>query len=609
MFNHYSKAAWLVMLSILILHPCSAAAETLIQNIRHWSAPDHTRIVIDTDREPKYAVDKTEQKLNIDFQDARPGKKVPAKIILKRPGTEKIHLTRRPDRTVRISVALPRHAEAKVFKLKKFQDKPDRVVIDIEFPEVEKAESRSREAVKVRARDRVIVIDPGHGGDDPGAIGKNGTQEKTVVLAISKKLRDIINRKGGYRAFLTRKGDYYVSFKKRLTIAREYGADLFISIHADAFWGRSARGSSVYCLSLRGASSEAGRLLASQENLSDIVGGVADAESSDESDAIVLNMYQTNTINLSKTFGNQVLKRLEGFSRIKHDIVQEAPFRVLKMPDIPSLLIETAFISNPWEEKMLKSPRFQQGIASAIADAVYEFTPASPPDKAKKILAAASSGELPKGSSVNKLRFYRVKKGDTVHAIARKYDTTAAELLKINRLKADAPLYVGRKLRLPPPDEEKPAAKTESGRSLPVETKERALVYRVKKGDTLTAIASRHGLDATELAKANRLNLDDPLYVGRKIRISPPETPPEEIKKNAGDKPAVSPVRIFLYRVKEGDSLLTIARRCNTTVGELQVLNKISLDEVLYIDQELIVPAEPANGETAQGKNHERAHH
>jgi len=609
MFNRYSKAAWLVILSIFILYPRPAAAETLIQNIRHWSAPDHTRIVIDTDREPKYAVDKTEQKLNIDFQDARPGTRLPMKIVLKKPGAEKIFITKRAARTVRVAVILPRHAEAKIFKLKKFQDKPDRVVVDIEFPEVEKAESRSRKAVKVRVKDRVIVIDPGHGGDDPGAIGKNGTQEKTVVLAISKKLRDIISRKDGYRAFLTRKGDYYVSFKKRLTIAREYGADLFISIHADASWGRSARGSSVYCLSLRGASSEAGRLLASNENLSDIVGGVADTESSDESDAIVLNMYQTNTINLSKTFGNQVLKRLEGFSRIKHEIVQEAPFRVLKMPDIPSLLIETAFISNPGEEQMLKSPRFQQGIAFAIADAVYEFTPASPPDKTKKIVAAASSGGLPEGVSVNKLRFYRVKKGDTVHAIARKYDTTVDELLKINRLKADAPLYVGRKLRLPPPGEEKPAPKTESDRGQPAEPKEREAVYRVKKGDTLTAIANRHGLDVTELAKANRLNLDGPLYVGRKLRISPPETPPAEIKKNAGDQPAASSAGIFLYRVREGDSLLTIARRCNTTVGELQEMNKLRPDEALYIDQELIVPAEPANGETAQGKNHDSAHH
>jgi N-acetylmuramoyl-L-alanine amidase len=609
MCSRYIKAAWFVILAVFIFYARSASAETLIQNIRHWSAPDHTRIVIDTDQEPKYTVDKTEQKLNIDFQDARPGKRVPVKIVLKKPGTEKIYITRHGDRTVRVSVALPRRAEARIFKLKKFQDKPDRVVIDIEFPEVEKAESRSREAVKVRAKDRVIVIDPGHGGDDPGAIGKNGTQEKTVVLAISKKLKDSINRKDGYRAFLTRKGDYYVSFKKRLTIAREYGADLFISIHADAFWGRSARGGSVYCLSLRGAGSEAGRLLASHENLSDIVGGVADAESSDESDAIVLNMYQTNTINLSKTFGNQVLKRLEGFSRIKHGVVQEAPFRVLKMPDIPSLLIETAFISNPGEEQMLRSPRFQQGIAFAIAEAVYEFAPAAPPDKNKKILAAASSGELPKGASVNKLRSYSVKKGDTVHAIARKYDTTVAELLKINRLKADAPLYVGRKLKLPPPGEEKPTPKTESERSLPAENKERVLVYRVKKGDTLTGIANRHGLDATELAKANRLNLDDPLYVGRKIRISPPETPPEEIKKKSGDRPAASSARIFLYRVKEGDSLLTIARRCNTTIGELQDLNKLRPDEALYIDQELIVPVEPANGETAQGKNYDHAHH
>ena len=443
----------------------------------------------------------------------------------------------------------------------------------------------------------------------PGPSAKTAPGKRPSSSPSAKKLRDSINGKGGYRAFLTRKGDYYVSFKKRLTIAREYGADLFISIHADAFWGRGARGSSVYCLSLRGAGNEAGRLLASHENLSDIVGGVADTESSDESDAIVLNMYQTNTINLSKTFGNQVLKRLEGFSQIKHDVVQEAPFRVLKMPDIPSLLIETAFISNPGEEHMLKSQQFQHGIASAIAEAVYEFTPAAPADKTKKVIAAVPPGDLPKAASVNKLRFHSVMKGDTVHAIARKYDTTVDELLRINRLQADAPLYVGRRLRLPAPGEEQTAQKAESQRSRPAEARENVPVYRVKKGDTLAGIARRHGVVAAELARANRLDPDDPLYVGRKLKITRPETPSQEIKPAGEDRSITASPRIFIYRVKEGDSLLTVARRCNTTVGELQEMNKLRPDEALYIDQELIVPSEPTDRENVQGKNHDRAYH
>lgn len=159
-----------------------------------------------------------------------------------------------------------------VFKLKKFLEKPDRVVIDIGLPDVEKREREERQQIKTSRKDKIVIIDPGHGGDDPGAVGKGGTYEKTVVLDIGRRIRDILNGAGGFRAFLTRDEDYYVSFKKRLRIAREYGADLFLSVHADAARNRDARGSSVYCLSMGGASSEAARLLARKENLADIIG-------------------------------------------------------------------------------------------------------------------------------------------------------------------------------------------------------------------------------------------------------------------------------------------------------------------------------------------------
>jgi N-acetylmuramoyl-L-alanine amidase len=592
------------LLATAALCPSPAGATVLIQNIRHWSAPDHTRIVIDTSSAPKYVVDKTDHRLNIDFQDTAPKKTVPTRIVLNKTGIKKIFLTRRPDRTVRISLTLSGKIETRIFKLKKFQDKPDRIVIDIGLPEVEKEESRSREAIKGRGKDKIIVIDPGHGGDDPGAIGRNGTREKTIVLAISKRLQKIINGGSGYRAFLTRKGDYYVSFKKRLTIAREYGADLFVSIHADAFRGRSARGSSVYCLSLRGAGSEAGRLLASHENLSDIVGGVPETESSDESDPIVLNMYQTNTINLSKTFGNHVLKRLEGSSHIKHAVVQEAPFRVLKLPDIPSLLIETAFISNPGEEQMLRSGQFQKRIATAIAEAVYDFSPVSPADRMKK-LAAFPEDTVKK----QKTRYYKVRRGDTIHGIARKYDTTAAEIMQINRIKAENPLYIGKRLKLPAPVSDQIRPETQDRKSKPSKAKDDTIVYKIKRGDTLTGIARRYHTDVDELARTNQLKLDAPLYIGRKIRIVPgdektPGGQPDE------ERPTQAPSSgVFIYRVRPGDSLLTIARRCNSSVEALQELNRMKPDDVLYINQELIVPQEPADDETSEEKHDGRAVH
>jgi len=154
------------------------------------------------------------------------------------------------------------------------------------------------------------VIDPGHGGEDPGAVGKNGTYEKNVVLAISREIKKSIHKMPGYRAILTRDGDYYVSFSKRLSIARQAGASLFISVHADAARNRQAKCSSVYCLSTGAASNEAAKLLANNENLSDIIGGVPNGEGNNQSDEIILNMFQTNTINLSKTFAVDLLDQI-----------------------------------------------------------------------------------------------------------------------------------------------------------------------------------------------------------------------------------------------------------------------------------------------------------
>ena len=367
------KVTLLVTFLILFICPVHIFAENKILNIRHWAAPDHTRVVIDASDDIQYTIDKADKKVSIDFKNTDVPEDLPHELILKKPGIDKIMVIPLPQGTVRVELSIDKNVETKVFNIKKIQDKPERIVIDIEFPDVKKLERKEREEVKVLRKNKIIVIDPGHGGEDPGAVGKLRTQEKKVVLEISRKLKDILNKKGGYRAFLTRNGDYYVPFKKRMKIAREYGADLFLSVHADAFKRRSARGSSVYCLSLRGASSEAGKLLARNENLADIIGGSSNGENSDESDPIILNMFQTNTINSSKIFGSTVLKKLVEVNHIKYRQVQEAPFIVLKLPEVPSLLVETAYISNPREEKLLRSNQFQKEVAKAIASAITEF--------------------------------------------------------------------------------------------------------------------------------------------------------------------------------------------------------------------------------------------
>jgi N-acetylmuramoyl-L-alanine amidase len=449
--------------------PSCALALNQILNIRHWVAPDHTRVVIDTSEDVSFTVEKGERMIAVDLEETALPSHLPRITILKKPGLEGVALSTRPRSGVRVELSLPGPVQTTVFKLKPFQDKPYRIVIDIILPDAAKQESEARERIKVTRKARVVVIDPGHGGDAPGAVGKKGTFEKNIVLAIAKKLRDILNGREGYRAFLTRDNDYYVSFKKRLMIAREYGADLFVSIHADAARNREACGSSVYCLSTGAASSEVARILAQNENMADIVGGVPNGEGSDAADPIILDMFQTHTINQSRTFGGILLRELGAANHLKFKTVQEARFLVLKLLEIPSILVETAFISNAKEEKLLRNIRFQARIAEGVARSVVEFLPPLP---AAAVTISTGKNEEPKSRdpSVGEEKgmvkrtvagkrdpasksgtTYRVKRGDTLGAIAARHGTTIRVLMELNHLKRPDPLYIDRKLVLPTP--------------------------------------------------------------------------------------------------------------------------------------------------------------
>lgn len=462
--------------------PTPVLALNEIRNIRHWVAPDHTRIVIDTSEESSFTTQKGERRVTVDIDSASLSPDLPAMTLLNKPGIKKVSLSSRPGAGVRVELSLTSDLETNVFNLRRFQDKPDRIVIDITLQDSTKQESDARERSKVSRKSRIVIIDPGHGGDAPGAVGKKGTQEKGIVLAIAKKVREILNRKEGYRAFLTRDDDYYVSFKKRLMIARKYGAELFVSIHADAARNRDASGSSVYCLSTGAASSEAARILANNENLADIVGGVPNSEGSDASDPIILDMFQTHTINQSRTFGGIVLRELAVANHLKFMTVQEAPFLVLKLPEVPSILIETAFISNAKEENLLRGNRFQTRIAEGVASSIMEFLPALPVTRASAaapqrdgkpgdpsiavstgakekpiaVFAATPGKEKPiadrKRNVVSKSGVppsYLVKRGDSLAAIAAKHGTTVRVLIDLNHLKWSDKLYAGRKLILP----------------------------------------------------------------------------------------------------------------------------------------------------------------
>lgn len=616
----------LLLLSALFLPPAPSFALTTITNIRHWTAPDHTRVVIDTSEGAAYRVEKSGDKLSLDLPGATLDEEVVSELAINKPGIRRVAIRFLPGDALRVELQLADGAETKVFSLKKVQDKPDRLVIDIWLPDVEKKQSEEREQVKTRIKERIVIIDPGHGGEDPGAIGKGGTREKDVVLAIGMKLRDALNKKKGYHAFLTREGDYYVSFKKRLTVAREYGADLFISVHADAARNRAARGSSVYCLSLGGASSEAAKILARNENLADIVGGSENGTESDESGPIVLNMFQTNTINQSKTFGNCLLTNLQEVSRPKSRRVQEAPFRVLKLPEIPALLLETAYISNLREEKLLKSGAFQTRLAKAMADSITEFLPLVPSASVAAAVPEAASKAAPKvvPKAAPETALEAVPETSPEASAETPADGTvlpsAQPTIKTTDAKTATPKTgeaktAGPKTAEPKTVEAKAAGtKTDAKKTKTkkAEPKMKAVpriaeeetpapgpaVYRVRKGDTLARIAANNNTTLGTLLKLNHMKLKDPLYVGREITLANREKPVtgKKGKTVAGAKAASrassgkASSAAAVYRVKSGDTLAKVATKHKTTIGVLLKLNRMRLNDPLLVDQKLILP-------------------
>jgi len=630
---------WLALACLCCL-PSDGLAANRIMNIRHWVAPDHTRIVIDTREAARYQVVKEGQVLSLYFLNCDVQQSIPNSILLKKRGIEKILHEPVSDHKHKIDFFLDHNVETTIFNLKKVEDKPYRIVIDIEFPDVEKKEIEERTQAREQQRDRIIVIDPGHGGDDPGAVGQGGTYEKDVVLEIGRKLRTFLNQKPGYRAFMTREGDYYVAFKKRLQIARESGAAMFISIHADAALNKEARGSSVYCLSLNGASSAAARILANKENLADMVGGSPNGDSSEASDPIILNMCQTNTINMSRNFGASLLNHLGEVGPVKFRTVQEAQLRVLKLPEIPSVLVETAYISNEEEEDCLKDPAFQSRMAETIGNAICQFEPSIPltPSVSPAILVRnerdtqtgrktrSSALVLIKKISVNKAKetdsppvvFHRVKRGETLQKIALRYNMSLADLAQLNAIRIEAPLLAGKTLRVAKlsdsgaTESEKKTAK-EDTESLKVSEnkKSRTSLHKVQRGENLDAIARRYHTSIAALLKLNGMTMKDSLYAGVTIKVSGDATGDGGMddgthgitgKTLENQKiPLVVP-QVASYEVRKGDSLDSIAREHNTTVAYLLKLNSMKRNDTLFAGKKIRILESASGAESKEGK-------
>jgi N-acetylmuramoyl-L-alanine amidase len=430
------SSGWFLRLFLLALVPFSASAAT-VEGVRMWTGPDGTRLVFDISGPVKHTVFALHdpERVVVDMKNTRL-RQTPAGLNFKGSLVRELRSAKRNRRDLRMVLDLRGKARPKSFLLKPTQRYGHRLVIDLQDG---RAEPTTRVARSVQRstggalRDVVIAIDAGHGGEDPGASGKLGTHEKNVVLAIARELERLVKKEPGMRPVMIRTGDYYVSLRKRMQKAREMKADLFVSVHADAFRDGRARGASVYVLSQKGATSEAARWLAESENKADLIGGVSLDDKDNLLASVLLDLSQNATIAASLELGDKVLSELKKIGRVHRRRVEQAGFVVLKSPDIPSILVETGYISNRHEERSLRDKGHQRKLARAMLHGVRRyFADNSPPGTR---LAAAG-------------RRHVIRRGETLGAIAQRYQVSQTALRTANNLNSDL-LKIGQVLQIP----------------------------------------------------------------------------------------------------------------------------------------------------------------
>ena len=437
-----SRAAALVI-SLGLAGPATAAQE--IGGARVHEGPEYTRTVFDTSQEARFEVFTLENppRIVVDLEGATlaPGVDLDDVALAGTP-VRAIRGARRGN-GYRIVLDVAEAFLPKGFTLIPVAQYGHRLVVDLYPKRRTRAEPTPVARLPSGEREVVVVIDAGHGGEDPGAIGVGRLQEKHVVLAISKELARLLNGRTGYRAELTRSGDYYISLRERQQIAREKRADLFVSVHADAFRSSQAKGASVYTLSERGASSETARWLAEKENRSDLIGGVGDVSLDDKDDLLAhvlldLSMDANRVAGIDA--GEAVLTSLGRVTPLHKRTVEQAGFVVLKSPDVPSILVESGYLSNPSEARELAKPAHQQKVARAIADGLTAYLARHAPPGTT--LSADRGAAIGRGQ-------YVIEAGDTLSGIAARYGVSARRLREANGLAGDV-IHVGQVLVIPP---------------------------------------------------------------------------------------------------------------------------------------------------------------
>ncbi|KPN88977.1 N-acetylmuramoyl-L-alanine amidase [Pseudomonas nunensis] len=460
-FRAMVAAVGLLFLAVTV----DAVAESKVNSVRLWRAPDNTRLVFDLTGPVQHSVFTltSPDRLVIDINGATLG--APLNVNTSNTPITAMRSAQRTPTDLRVVIDLKKAVTPKSFSLAPNAQYGNRLVVDL-FDSADAAApippptnvatvapvpvTPIDPPVKLPPapagkRDIIVVIDAGHGGEDPGASGSRGQHEKDVVLAIARELQRQVNGMKGFRAELTRTGDYFIPLRGRTEIARKKGADLFVSIHADAAPSAAAFGASVFALSDRGATSETARWLADSENRSDLIGG-AGSVSLDDKDrmlaGVLLDLSMTASLTSSLNVGQKVLSNISRVTPLHKQRVEQAGFMVLKSPDIPSILVETGFISNANEASKLSAASHQQALARSISAGVRQFFQQNPPP-GTYIAWLRDSGKIVQGP-----RDHRVSPGETLAMIAVRYQVSPATLRSANNLKSDE-LKIGQTLAIP----------------------------------------------------------------------------------------------------------------------------------------------------------------
>ncbi|WKY58302.1 N-acetylmuramoyl-L-alanine amidase [Vibrio sp. SNU_ST1] len=546
----------------------SLVSANSLKSLRVWPSPEETRVVIDLKSEAdfSYFTLSSPSRLVVDLKKTNLATKLPV-VVKDSPVLSKIRKSSPPDKnTYRLVFELKKSSKAELFKLSPTPGGQygHRLVIDLPHGAASKGKatstpskptvSKNLNQVK-RQRDVLIVIDPGHGGEDPGSIGPSRKYEKNATLSISKKIAAQLNAVPGIKTRLTRNADYFVNLNRRVAIARENEAHLLISIHADAFTTPQPRGGSVFVLNTRRANTEISRWIENKEKQSELLGGSGAAFTGNIADKNVnqtlLDLQFSHSQKEGYKLATTILSEMGKVAKLHNSKPINTSLAVLRSPQIPSVLVETGFISNPTEEKLLFQRSHQDKLARAVTKAVVKYLKANPPEGIIISNAAASS---------NSTSQHKVQRGESLSVIAKRYGTSTQALVKLNGLKSTS-LAVGQILKIP-----------SSGSQAAATTSRKTVTHTVKPGEYLGKIASRYKVSVASIKRENRLK-SETVRVGQKLRIT------VEVKD----------IPLRKHKVARGDYLGKIASKYGVSVNSIRQANKLRSDE-LAIGQVLIIP-------------------